>query len=72
MFSNNKPLLSKDLKVCLNEKSVVFLKGEMDQVKEKEKELVAEFFQKKQILRIRLSKDFVQSMQSKYGRGSIQ
>lgn len=47
MFSNNKPLFSKDLKVCLNDKSVAFLKGEMDQVKEKEKEFRRRVFSEK-------------------------
>lgn len=44
VFSNNKPWLSKDLKMCLNEEKVAFLIGEMDLVKEKEKEFRRKVF----------------------------
>ena len=44
VFSNNKPWLSKDLKMCLNEKRAAFLRGETDVVKEKEKEFKRKVF----------------------------
>ena len=36
VFPNNKPWVSKDLKMCLNERMFAFLKGDTDAVKEKE------------------------------------
>ncbi len=47
VFSNNKPWLSKDLKTCLNEKKLAFLRGEMDLVREKETEFRQRVFKAK-------------------------
>ena len=38
MYPNNKPCVTKDLKVHLNQKKLAFLKGKKEEYKEKEKE----------------------------------
>lgn len=47
VFSNNKPWLSKDLKMCLNEKRAAFLRGEADLVKRKRRTSGVKFLQQK-------------------------
>lgn len=62
MYANNKPWITKELKACLNEKKIAFLKGDKHKVRDLEKE-----FQKKVKV---AKKEYKDKIEEKYAKGN--
>ena len=58
VFPNNKPWVSQDLKICLNERKFAFLKGDTDAVKENENEFRSKIWNSKKDFKDKVEQRF--------------
>lgn len=58
VFPNNKPWLTKDMKRCLNDKKMAFLRGDTEGVKNKRKELRAKIQMAKMDFKYKVEEQF--------------